>query len=481
MHNRRIRGMVLGLVLVLVSTSAFSQSLEDIVSKALAESSQMQNLEITKNNALLSKGISEAEKEVAITVTSGEVSATYDPSANAYLFKTSGIGASFVLPDDEETTISVSTGTMQYTTSSSAFAISPVVSASHTITYGYTTDNRESLSNLQTEVLATSTYEKSKLSFTNDLYGKIISLLSNEKSIKETEKEIRDLTRDLEQDLALKLLKEGSLTYEAQKQAIAAQEATLANLKSSRQLFLKQYASMTGSPWEGVDAIPEPDLAFTNNSGENSNIKLKSLDLSLAKEDLALKMAEFENKSLSLSGSLGSSSIDAAYPASGSSSSSTLSPAFSATLKGNNQFSVMGKVSGTYDFDANEFTPTVSVSGSWSNNPTSKTDSLTVQQLQNEVLKAEIAYTTAKDEYQQSATGLENSIASWNLKYTLLKQTMDYHKQVLSQQEDLLSRGLASQREVDEAAFTLEMDAYDLATTLLEGLQVENEIRTLHI
>lgn len=141
----------------------------------------------------------------------------------------------------------------------------------------------------------------------------------------------------------------------------------------------------------------------------------------------------------------------------------------------------MGKVSGTYDFDANEFTPTVSVSGSWSNNPTSKTDSLTVQQLQNEVLKAEIAYTTAKDEYQQSATGLENSIASWNLKYTLLKQTMDYHKQVLSQQEDLLSRGLATQREVDEAAFTLEMDAYDLATTLLEGLQVENEIRTLHI
>ncbi|MBG0767041.1 MAG: hypothetical protein H0S77_05495, partial [Spirochaetaceae bacterium] len=53
MHNRRIRGMVLVLVLILGITSAFSQSLEDIVSKALGESSQMQDLEITKNNALL--------------------------------------------------------------------------------------------------------------------------------------------------------------------------------------------------------------------------------------------------------------------------------------------------------------------------------------------------------------------------------------------------------------------------------------------
>ncbi|MBZ4673916.1 MAG: hypothetical protein JG773_887, partial [Spirochaeta sp.] len=53
MHNRKIRGMVLCLVLIIGTTSAFSQSLEDIVSRALGESIQMQDLEITKNNALL--------------------------------------------------------------------------------------------------------------------------------------------------------------------------------------------------------------------------------------------------------------------------------------------------------------------------------------------------------------------------------------------------------------------------------------------
>ncbi|WP_319756445.1 hypothetical protein [uncultured Sphaerochaeta sp.] len=475
MHNRRIRGMVLCLVFIVGTTSAFSQSLEDIVSRALGESTQMQDLEITKNNALLTQSISQAEDDVGITVSSGEVSATYDPSANAYQFMTTGMGASFLLPNDEETTITVSTGTMRYLPNGSAFAISPKVSASHTITYGYTTDNRESLANRQTEVLATSSYESSKLNFTNTIYKQISSLLENEKSIKQTEKQIADLRLDLEHNLSLKLIREGSLTHETQKQAIASQEATLSGLQASRELLLRQYATLTGSTWEGVDSIPEPVLDFSSNEEGNSNVLMQSLALSMAKEDLALKMAEFENKSLKLGGSLNLGASNKI------SENETITPGISATLAGK-QFSLTGKVEGTYDITANDFIPpTVSISGSWSNNPTSTTDSLTVQKLQNEVLLAEIAYANAKNDYQQSVTSLENRIASWNLSYMLLGQTMDYHQQVLEQQQDLAERGLATKSEVDDAAFTVEMDAYDVAVTLLSGLQLENEIRILQI
>lgn len=271
MHNRRIRGMVLGLVLIMVSTVAFSQSLEDIVSKALGESTQMQDLEITKNNALLTQSISQAEDEVGITVSSGEVSATYNPSSSAYEFENlGGVSASFLLPDDGDTTISVSTGTMRYLPNGSAFAISPSVSASHTLTYGYTTDNRESLANRQTEVLATSSYESSRLNFTNTIYKQISSLLENEKSIKQAEKQIADLRLALEQNLSLKLIREGSLTHETQKQAIASQEATLSGLKASRELLLRQYATLTGGAWEGVDSIPEPVLDFSSNGRETA-------------------------------------------------------------------------------------------------------------------------------------------------------------------------------------------------------------------
>ncbi|WP_133299320.1 TolC family protein [Sphaerochaeta halotolerans] len=479
MHNRRIRGMVLVLVLILGITSAFSQSLEDIVSKALGESSQMQDLEITKNNALLTQRISDAEEGVGISISSGTVSTTYDPSKNSYEFMTSGVGASFVLPNDGDTTISVSTGKMSYLPNGSAFAISPTVSASHTLTYGYTTDNRQSLANRQTELLATSSYESSKLNFTNTIYKQISSLLENEKAIKQTEKQIADLQRDLQQNLTLKLIREGSLTHETQKQAIASQEATLSGLKASRELLLKQYASLTGTSWEGVDSIPEPVLDFSSNEEGNSNVLMQSLALSMAKEDLALKMAEFENKSLKLSGGIASSTIDTVFN-NDKGDINTVTPELSATLSGK-QFSLTGKVEGTYDISKNDFTPTVSISGNWSNNPASTADSLTVQKLQNEVLLAEIAYADAKNDYQQSATSLENRIASWNLSYMLLGQTMDYHKQVLEQQQDLAKRGLATQREVDDAAFTSQMDAYDMATTLLEGLQLENEIRILQI
>ncbi|WP_320121596.1 hypothetical protein [uncultured Sphaerochaeta sp.] len=475
MHNRRIRGMVLCLVFIVGTTSAFSQSLEDIVSRALGESTQMQDLEITKNNALLTQSISQAEDDVGITVSSGEVSATYDPSANAYIFRTNGVGASFVLPDDGNTTIGVTTGLLTYQASGSTYAINPTISASHTITYGYTTDNRESLANRQTEVLATSSYESSKLTFANTIYKQISSLLENEKSIKQTEKQIADLHLDLEQNLSLKLIREGSLTHETQKQAIASQEATLSGLQASRELLLRQYATLTGSTWEGVDSIPEPVLDFSSNEEGNSNVLMQSLALSMAKEDLALKMAEFENKSLKLGGSL---NLGASNKISGN---ETITPGISATLAGK-QFSLTGKVEGTYDITANDFIPpTVSISGSWSNNPTSTTDSLTVQKLQNEVLLAEIAYANAKNDYQQSVTSLENRIASWNLSYMLLGQTMDYHQQVLDQQQDLAERGLATQSEVDDAAFTVEMDAYDVAVTLLSGLQLENEIRILQI
>lgn len=475
MHNRRIRGMVLCLVLIIGTTSAFSQSLEDIVSRALGESTQMQDLEITKNNALLTQSISQAEDDVGITVSSGEISATYDSTANAYIFRTNGMGASFLLPDDGNTTIGVTTGVLTYQASGSTYAINPTISASHTLTYGYTTDNRESLANRQTEVLATSSYESSKLTFANTIYKQISSLLENEKSIKQTEKQITDLRLDLEQNLSLKLIREGSLTHETQKQAIASQEATLSGLQASRELLLRQYATLTGSTWEGVDSIPEPVLDFSSNEEGNSNVLMQSLALSMAKEDLALKMAEFENKSLKLGGSLNLGASNKI------SENETITPGISATLAGK-QFSLTGKVEGTYDITANDFIPpTVSISGSWSNNPTSTTDSLTVQKLQNEVLLAEIAYANAKNDYQQSVTSLENRIASWNLSYMLLGQTMDYHQQVLEQQQDLAERGLATKSEVDDAAFTVEMDAYDLAVTLLSGLQLENEIRILQI
>ena len=294
MHNQRRLAV---LCLVLAATVPLTAiPLQDLITQALAESTNMKDLEYSKQKALLTVGLNQVEDELGIAVGSGEVTATYN-SGN-YVFSTSGTNVAFTLPNDGKTTINVSTGAMDIDAPYSYSSISPSVSASHTLTYGYTADNQKSLLNRQTEVLALSTYESSKLNFTTSLYSQIDSLLENEKSIKQTEKDLADLQTSLQQNLSLKLIRSDSLAYQAQEQAIKVKEATLANLQSTRELLLRQFSLLAGFAWEGVEAIPEPNLSFTSNPMGNSSVLLKSLALDLAKEELALKKAEFTNKSL---------------------------------------------------------------------------------------------------------------------------------------------------------------------------------------
>lgn len=478
MHNHR-RLAVLCLVLS-TTVPLMALPLGDLISQALAKSTSMQNLEYSKQKALLTVGLNQVEDELGIAVSSGEVTATYSDSTNSYIFNTSGVNTTFTLPNDGKTTINVSSGAIGLDAPYSYYSISPSVSASHTLTYGYTADNRKNLLNRQTEVLALSSYESSKLTFTTNLYTQIDSLLENEKSIKQTEKELSDLRTSLEQNLSLKLIRQESLAYQAQEQAIRMKEATLTNLQSTRELLLRQFSLLAGFAWEGVEEIGEPDLTFVSNPMGNSNVSLKALDLDLAKEDLALKKAEFTNASVKLGGMLGVYSSNIVSIKDPTLSHEKINAAGSVTYTAN-QFQVSGKLDGTYNTVVKTFTPSLTLSGSWNNNATLASDSLTLQKLENEVLIAELAYQTALNDYLQSAATLESNIAGWNMAYALQRQSTEYNLALLKQQQTLFEKGLATKADVDDAAFTVEIDTYTLSTTLLDGLKLQNQIRALQI
>jgi hypothetical protein len=305
--------------------------------------------------------------------------------------------------------------------------------------------------------------------------------LENEKSIKQTEKDLADLQTSLQQNLSLKLIRSDSLAYQAQEQAIKVKEATLANLQSTRELLLRQFSLLAGFAWEGVEAIPEPNLSFTSNPMGNSSVLLKSLALDLAKEELALKKAEFTNKSLVLNGGVKTTQTSGTVPAGvGLERTNSMSVQASAAIDAK-QFSLSGGVKGTYNFDSGSFSPSLSVSGSWNNNKTLASDALTLQKLENEVLIAELAYQTALNEYLQNAATLESNIAAWKMTHALHRQSMDYNLALLKQQQTLFEKGLATKADVDDAAFNVEIDAYTLSSILLDGLKLENQIRALQI
>jgi len=157
-----------------------------------------------------------------------------------------------------------------------------------------------------------------------------------------------------------------------------------------------------------------------------------------------------------------------------------------ATIKGSasliaNQYKISGSVSATYDFEDNTFTPSLTIGGSWSNNPSSYSEGLKLQQLENAVLTAELAYRTAIDEFNQSVMTIQNSIASYVMNYSLLLESIAYNQETLEQQKDLYARGLATALQVEDAQFAVDLDTYTLNSSLLEGLKLENQIKSLSL
>lgn len=478
MHLRRIRTLAVIVLASLVISPLAAMPLSTIVERALTESAKMQDLELTKRDTLLTIGRNQAEDGVGVTV-SGDLTTTLDFDASETKLGSSGVSTTIVLPNDGKTSIQVSTGSLSYSTSSNTYSLSPSIGASHTITYGLTGDNRKSLTNRQTEVLATSTYDVSRVNYTTSLYTQIVTILDNEKSIKRTAKELADLERTLEQNLTLKLIKEESLVHRASVQAIQNKQTTLEGLNASRDLYLRQFKNLTGFDWEGVQEIPEPNLLFNPDQMKSSSLKLKSLAVDLAKEELALQKATYTNRDLVVGGSMGYYNSNQTPTISNPTANhDKVTIEASAALKAN-QYAISGSISTSYNINKSTFTPSLTIGGTWSNNPSLYSDGLKLQQLENAVLTAELAYRTAVDEFNQSVMTVQNSIASYVMNYSLLLASIAYNQETLEQQKDLYARGLATSLQVDDAQFAVDLDTYTLNSTLLEGLKLENQIKSL--
>ena len=472
MQLRFIRRLVLFSLALLPMLPAYSLPLQTVVDQAFAKSVRMQNLELQKRDALLTLSKSEAEDALGITLTSGNVSATYDESTNAYTFEAAGPTASFALPNDGKTTINVGASTLSWTPSTSAYTIAPSASVAHTITYGYTDDNRKTLSNKSSELAARSTYASSRLSFANSLYTLMQNILTNEMQLKSTEKSLADQQLSLERDLQLKLIREDSLSFLKLQSTISGLEIERNGLKATRELLLKQFESTAGFAWEGVEDIPIPSLSFKADPAGNSSVQLKAIALQHAKEELAVKQAEQTNRNLVVGGSLSANRS--------TSSLDTITGAASARLS-SKPFDVSASFGTSYYPGAESFSSTLTVGGTWRNNPASASDSLTLQQLENAVLMKELEYNSALDTYLYDAASLSARIASYSMEYQMLEQTMAYNKRLLEQTEALHAKGLTTKTALEAAQFTVSQDAYQHAVQLLKGLSLETEIQTMYI
>jgi hypothetical protein len=274
---------------------------------------------------------------------------------------------------------------------------------------------------------------------------------------------------------------ENSLSYLEKRNTLESLENSLSSHEANAALVRQQYKVLTGLTWDGVTDIPQPDLSFAVNPNGNSSVSLKAIALDIAKEDLKVEQARLTNRTLGLKGTISSSNTNETISSSTITTGSTttdLSGSLGALYAGKT-FSFGGSVAGTYEFDTSDFTPTLTVSGSWNNNNTSTVDTLNLQKLQNAVLLAQIEYNDALNTYLYDATSVSGDIAAWKLSHSLQVNTEAYHQRYLTQQKARFEKGLVRESEVAEAAFTVGQDVYDRAIDLLNGLVLQNQIDSL--
>lgn len=477
----RIRQLALNAFLILllfVPASLFSISLDEIIASAYSFSDTMKSYELDRKNTELSLHMAEAKDQLGISISSGEISATYNPKNGSYEYRTTGPEAELTLPENK-TVITIGTGALSYQADSPYYTVSPSLNVSRSFLIGESSDNRSSLINRQTSLLGNSSYQNNLIQFENSILNAVRNLLTNEKNINETMRSIVIQEKAINDALTLKLLSKESVAYQEQQNSLERLKSTLVSLESNQSLLESQYKQLTSLSWEGIPSIREPKLEFVRNPGESMQVALKALALKLAQEDLTLAQAEQTNKNLRVSagGKYESSFLSSST---GDITTNSITGSVSAQYLAKNYSFGAGLV-GKYNIESSSFTPTLTVAGSWNNNGTTANETLNIQKLENSVALATYAYNDALQDYLSTASSLEGQIAAWKLEHALVQNSMVYHENVLEQQQALFAKGLTTSSSVDNARFTVAQDAYEQALSLLKGLSLENSIRSLQI
>jgi len=473
MRRRIVAGIVTLALLSLIPLGAVS--LDEVIAQAKEQSSTMQLLELNKQQNDIALGLGDAEATLSVKV-AGD--ASYRDVVYGAIPAESSLSGSpsltLVLPNEGDTQIVVSLGSLSKSLTSTKWAVEPSVNVSHTLSFGNTGDTLEDLKVAKQQLEVQQSYTKGVYTFENSVYQKMQDLLGYEKSLLSSQKDILVQKTKMENTLALRTTTRDSSTYKNMELALARLENTLSATTQRYELSKSQFKQMTGIEWQGIDQLRESKLEFSVMPTGDTSVVIAALAVEIAKEELAIKEQDDVMKLVVGGGA----SLDYGYD-------NTLSRTASYTLNANgkltdSRFSVGAAVNmgiGT----TGAITPTITLTGSWNNNPTSESDVLTLQKLGNSVTIATINYQDEMTDYLETAYQLQNDILSHQLDVQQFNQTAAYNQLLLEQAVDKLAKGLGIQSEVDDARLTVELNSYDRKVYQLKALVLENRAKTLQL
>ena len=185
----------------------FATSFDTIIGSAEENGYQAERAKLQYESGLIALEQAELEDR-----TDYSISFQLEPlQENSKIISVSDLSFSVTLPDDD-TTISAS---LPFSTryDASGALISPSVSVEHVFDWGMDDDGLKELQNASSRLSVNREYSSDMLSLRASIINSISSLLSNEKSLKEEEENLRDLQRSLSSSLKLGDISEDSILY----------------------------------------------------------------------------------------------------------------------------------------------------------------------------------------------------------------------------------------------------------------------------
>lgn len=452
------------LSLIIVS-SIFSISLDEIISGAKELSPTYQNMILSYENSLINIRSLENKDKIGVSV-----SATVNPLyEDRLLSEEKGMSASssatLTLPNNGNTTLSLGAGvTALYDGSSTVTTLS--LGASHVLDFtGYNSSDSEDLTLASTKYSTELSKNTSELNFEKTVINTVSALLGYEKNIKKLEKSYNDQKALVDKMDTLGTYSTTSTTYINAVNVLNQYEASLESAKKQFENAKANFEKVSGMEWTELDELPEPVLDLKVYDNGNTSVLLKSLSVSSAAESYKAQLAKENPMNLSLSGKINGSISD---------TSSTSISGTVAYTGDNWSLSVAPGVSITKD----KTTPSVTISGSWSNGGTQNTnDDDTLKAASNKVLSAENDYRDALSSYFEDAQSLSLRILSWQASYSNSKAALDYAKMVYENEKAMYEYGFSTEKDVNAALLNVISAEYDLKTTILDGLSLERDLK----
>lgn len=462
------KNIILSIIIIMVCSTLYATDYNEIIQKAKSESKSVQNAELSYLNSKLTLEKSELEDELQITV-SGNAQVSPDLTVAPTV--------KIVLPNDGSTTITATVPSSLNYDDTKIYSFSPKVTVDHNFDLsGFDEDVLTALSNSRTALNNEYTYQYALLSFENTCISTIKTIVNLEKNIENQSYLIEKSEKSIKEKLALGQITTSSITYKQLINQLELSKNTLKAYEKQYEIAKSQYKEATNLDWDGLSNLPSPDLTLSLLPTGNTKVIVATIDEEIAKENINSKNAALNPQNVKVSGGVESANSKKILE-----DKNSLTATAGATYSQGN-WSVGASLSSSYDFNKNSFdTPSVTVSGSWSNKTTKRSDEIELQKLQNSLVSASNSASEEYTSYLQSYNALQLEVLQYEFNVTQTNANSEYLKANLENVKALYDAGLATKQELEDAEFNVKLDEYTQTVLVLDGLTLSNKIKMLNL